>query len=127
MIFSASFAQGIDLLGVNTLNGAYLWADEPTAPSYTPITVYQGEQPGRTGEHRLPGPGQANEVELPLQASPLTPTGDVQVTAYGASAAHCQVLTWPATTSTSQPVDVQCFDAAGAPADSRYTLQWMRP
>lgn len=42
---------------------------------------------------------------------------NVQVTAYGSSSTHCKVGSW-----TDHAVTVRCFDAAGAPVDSLFTI-----
>jgi hypothetical protein len=43
------------------------------------------------------------------------------VTAHGRRPARCKVLGWTG----SVGVDVRCFDAAGAPADSRFVVDFV--
>jgi hypothetical protein len=43
------------------------------------------------------------------------------VTTYGAGTARCKVQSW----STSANVNVLCFDATGAPADSRFNVSFV--
>jgi len=49
--------------------------------------------------------------------------GTVQVTAYGADAAHCKVASW-APFGANQRIRVRCFTAAGAPTDSQFNLSY---
>jgi hypothetical protein len=126
MAFSASFTQGINLIGESSLDTAYLWADQPSSPEYTPSASYQyNDQAGDANSVTRREAGEYT-VHLPLQAVPFTPGGDVQVSTYGAQPVHCSVASWWLPLSTTQDLDVECTDAAGNPVDARFTLQWMR-
>ena len=48
--------------------------------------------------------------------------GHVQVTAYSGSNERCVVTSW-----SSEVVTVRCFDTAGNPADSLYTILFLKP
>jgi hypothetical protein len=49
--------------------------------------------------------------------------GNVQVTAYGGTPSHCEIVGW-APDSGGTNVDVACFNAAGSPADAFFTLSY---
>ena len=46
---------------------------------------------------------------------------NVQITAYGAGPEYCKVVGWSGT-ETNTNVNVACFDASGAPTDTRFVL-----
>jgi hypothetical protein len=103
----------------------FVWANLPTAGSYTPSMSFQANSTDGTNTIVRSGPG-AYVVTFPGLGWPLTPPsrgagGNVQVTAYGAGPARCKVERWDSDGSTLT-VKVLCFTAAGAPVDSRYTV-----
>jgi hypothetical protein len=104
------------------LQQAYLWADQPQAASYSPSATYlsaaaAGATITRTGPGRYRvSPGSF----LGAAASGDGSRGTVHVTAYGGAPVSCQVVSW------STVVNVACFDRAGAPADSRFSLLLVR-
>ncbi len=51
-------------------------------------------------------------------------SGHAQVTAYGGGSTRCKVQSWTSSAS-AKLVNVLCFDTAGAPADSRYVLDFV--
>jgi hypothetical protein len=96
----------------------YLWADQPAAADYAPSAAYAGMLGSSTElapRIRRSGPG-AYAVDLG-GAMFATPGGNVQVSAYDAEGKYCNVLSW-----SSGVVNVRCFGAGGAAADSRFTL-----
>ena len=50
-------------------------------------------------------------------------SGHAQVTAYGSGTTRCKVQSWNSS-GAAKLVNVRCFDTAGAPADSRYVLDF---
>jgi hypothetical protein len=96
---------------------AYLWANEPTSPSYIPDTSYQYNPSGGTNTVTSSGTGNytANLPGLDRKG------GTVLVTAYGSTAAHCQVTDW-GSDSSGTTVNVNCTDATGAAADEQFDL-----
>ena len=97
---------------------AYVWADQPTAPAYTPAKAYTS----------APGPVQIKRTGLGqyavdfggnvLGGSILGGGGNVQVTPYGSQARSCNVKSWSA-----RVVKIACFDSiTGARADARYSV-----
>lgn len=97
----------------------YLWADKPTGGRYAPSSGYSYSTAngamvvarGSAGRYgiQLNGLGSANG-----------PAGGLAVTAYGSGSERCQIQTWN-TYSAGLQGTVQCTDAAGRPADSRFT------
>jgi V8-like Glu-specific endopeptidase len=104
---------------VASKSGAYLLLTSPSATTSTPSMTYQWNSQGHpnrvdrtsTGAYRAILPGQA----------PADRGGTVQVTAHGATSAHCKVASWGAS-GTDVNVSVRCFDAAGAPVDAPFSL-----
>jgi len=100
-------------------NLTYLWANEPTAASYTPDTTYQfnsGDYTdtivrNSTGDYTVTVPG------IGLTA------GTVKVTGYGSGSTNCRVAGW--TGSPTLEVEVLCTDASGNPADADYSMTWV--
>ncbi|MFI5937313.1 hypothetical protein [Actinoplanes sp. NPDC051494] len=113
--FTASFTNE----PASTTTG-YLWADQPSAASYTPSPTYQWNSAGGTNTVQRQGPG-SYVVRLPGLG---TTGGHVQVTAYGRSAARCKVVSWGPSGST-QLIRVNCRNAAGVLTDNRYTLTYV--
>ncbi|HEU4426776.1 MAG TPA: hypothetical protein VFR67_29940 [Pilimelia sp.] len=101
---------------------AYVWADQPTADSYLPRASYQWNSvhPAQA-VNRVSRTGIGSYV---VTMKDLTGVGGtVSVTAYGASSHHCKVVSW-FPTSGAQHVNVNCFDGAGNPADSRFVASY---
>jgi hypothetical protein len=98
-----------------------VWADDPASDSYTPSTFYSYNDGGgeisidrlSTGRYR---------VTFDDIAKISATGGHVQVTAYGGSSNYCKVVYW-----SFETVDVACFDSAGDPADSYYTVLFLLP
>ena len=99
---------------------AYLWADQPTAASYTPSTAYQWNAKGGTNTiHRISlGQYQARLPGLNLLG------GTVLVTAYGSGPEHCKVGSW-GRSGNDTLVNIYCFNGTLA-ADTYYTLAYMK-
>jgi hypothetical protein len=123
--FTATFHEAIGLLG--TLTDAspergYVWANDAFAASYTPSSSYSYNSDGLTNTITRSSTG-VYQVTLPGLA---TSRGHVEVTAYGPSAAstRCKVASWGSSGS-DEFVNVRCFDATGAAADSRYALTFV--
>jgi hypothetical protein len=114
------------------LEWAYLWADQPIAASYTPALAYQQNSSGATNTMVRTGMGVYQALLPNLAAN----AGTVHVTAYGSGTQTCKVASWGpnffrhgggwSLTSTQQ-VNVRCFNASGAPADTRFTLSYANP
>jgi hypothetical protein len=108
---------------------AFVWADQPTAASYTPSTFYQHNSRFDESPHggRNTYPAIANTITR-LQTGVYRVDlpnfnffgGVVHVTAYN-STGHCNVRSWFPNGSKLE-VFVGCFNAAGSFADTRFTL-----
>jgi hypothetical protein len=109
---------------------AYLWANQPSASQYTPAAEfnynYSSSVSGQNNTVSRESAGNYT-ARLPYMGSS---GGAVQVTAYGATTNYCKVSAWysittPQTSQTGETdelVNVLCFNAAGAPADTMFTL-----
>jgi hypothetical protein len=106
--------------GAPGMEGGYVWADQPTASSYTPSPTYQWNSTGgvntiarsAVGEYVVRFPGQSFTG------------GTVEVTAYGTGSEYCKVEGW--SPLAGQSVRVRCFTASGAAADTRFTAKFTR-
>lgn len=112
-LYNVAFTSG----GSTTGTTDYVWANKPTAGSYTPDLAYQFNSSGGTNRIQHLAAGQY-KVILP---GPVVSGGTVKVTAYGTNSNFCQVVQWLAV-SPGQNVFVDCFTAAGAPVNNRFTM-----
>ena len=119
--FTMTFTASDDLLGDGAPSG-YLWADQPTASTYTPNTLYQFDTAGTTATVTMLGTG---EWETLFPGEDQGAAGDQQATAYGSTPAHCIVDGPIGTVGGSEQGDVFCFDTSGNPLNVTYTTQWM--
>jgi hypothetical protein len=95
---------------------AYAWVDDPYSATSTPAIGYRYNSGGGaisvtrlgTGDHR---------VDFVGMASQGANGGNAQVTAYGTSNEWCLVDSWG-----PDQVRVRCFDPAGAPVDTPFTV-----
>jgi hypothetical protein len=100
----------------------YVWADQPTAASYTPMAAYQRNSTGASNTVTRQGVG-AYTVRFPHLGSL---GGTVNVTAYGSTGHLCKVGSWNPS-GVDQLVSVRCFTNTGAAADSWFTASFTAP
>ena len=117
--YTATFHAEQGLLGTVAGPRAYVWANKAGAGSYTPSLLYQYNSSGGTNTITRLGAG-TYRVRLPGLGGV---SGHVQVTAYGPGSKRCKVQSWTSTL-TAKNVNVRCFNAAGAPANSRYVVDF---
>jgi hypothetical protein len=98
-------------------SGSYVWADNPTAPSYTPSLSYQWDDFGGVNTVDRLGVGR---YAVRFTNHSLS-WGHVQVTAYGEGSEHCKVESW----TTATGALVRCFDAAGRAVDARFDIAFL--
>jgi hypothetical protein len=99
----------------------FVWANEPTAASYTPGSTYAYNDSGRTPRIARTGTGEYR-VTFPSLSGLGSTFGNVQVSAYGSTGHYCKIASW-----SGDDVAVACFDSAGIPADTRYTVLYLVP
>jgi hypothetical protein len=116
--FFASYVRRNDLPGVQ---GGYVWANDPTAASYTPSATFQWNSNGSDVTIQRSGVGTYNVV-FPGQSFA---GGTVEVTAYGTGSNFCKVGSWSPNGS-NQNVSVLCFSNGGSPADSMFSARFTR-
>ncbi len=95
---------------------AYAYAHDPNSASYTPVFPFSYNAAGGAISATRTKAGTYTMKFADL----LLDTGDVQVTAFGSNA-RCTITGWGGETA-----KVACFDPAGAPADSAYTISVVR-
>lgn len=102
---------------------AFLWANAPSDDAYVPDLVYQYSAAGpiaaierfAAGRYRAYLPALSRDDRLGFMLS-----------AYGGEPRRCRVVDLGIRDDGRFGVDVACEDAAGAPADSRFTLSVIR-
>ena len=109
------------LIGGGQSQWGYVWADQPSAASYTPSTTYQVNSSGATNTITRSSTG-AYAVRFPNLAASA---GTVHVTAYGSGSESCKVSSW-GPSSPDQIVYVRCFNHAGTPVDTYFTASYVR-
>ncbi len=97
---------------------AYVWADNPTAASYDASAGYAKRPEG--GAVRITRTG-TGAYQVALGTIVQAAGANIQTTAYGGEANICNVVNWG-----GGAVNVRCFDAAGRPADTRFSLLAVR-
>ncbi|WP_437908549.1 hypothetical protein WME95_12190 [Sorangium sp. So ce327] len=115
--FIVSYARFAGGTAVSS-DGAYVWVDRPSTDVFTPSPTYQWGAPStvnrtRTGRYIVTLAGQASDG------------GSMLVTAYGTGAEYCKTAEWQRV-GTDTDVEVRCFGPGGAPADSRFSLRYIR-
>jgi Zn-dependent metalloprotease len=98
----------------------YAWANNPTAASYTPMAAYAYNSSGGAITINRSSVGRY-VVQFAGLGGGSSFGGSVQVTSYGGDSASCKVQSWGSGGS-NFVANVNCFSAAGAPVDSRYTV-----
>jgi Papain family cysteine protease len=116
-MFTLTYVRGRAIDGGPAVSNAHLWADQPSAGSYTPNMNYQYNSSGAANTITRLGTG-SYTVSLPGQNLNV---GDVQLTAYGSHADACMVAGWAPTSG----VVVNCFDSTGGAADTDFDLSFV--
>jgi hypothetical protein len=100
-----------------TATVAFLYANQPTASSYTPPLEYQFNPAG--GTNTIVRSSVGNYVATLPYLTQLG--GTVIVTAFAITAAHCQVTDW-GSLSSGTIVYVNCTNGAGVATDEEFSL-----
>jgi len=101
----------------------FLWADQPSAASYTPDASYNYNNRGGVNTVTRQSAGVYTATFPELRAG----AGNPQVTAYsgrGGAAAVCQISSWTTVKGPTTQVGVLCFDGLGNPADEYFNLSY---
>ena len=104
-----------------TGKAAYVFANQPSAASYTPIAAYAYDSAGGTITITRSGTG-AYTVNFPNLGA-VASTGTVNVTTYGTTASACRTGGWSAS-GTALVVFVDCYSLAGSFTDSFFTASF---
>lgn len=101
---------------------AFAWANDATAPAYTPHPDYS-HNGGALDPIEIQRSGTGRYfVEFRNFAATGATLGHPQVTAYGDDSNRCQLQRW-----VGDFVYVECYDGAGAPVDTRFTVLFLEP
>ncbi|MEZ4457196.1 MAG: Ig-like domain-containing protein [Gemmatimonadales bacterium] len=99
---------------------AYLWANDPSSASYSPSATYEHLSSGGHATITRSGVG-SYSVSLPGLGATGAQRTNVQISASGTGPAFCKSAGWTSA-GADLTVQVRCFEAGGAPADTRFTL-----
>jgi hypothetical protein len=121
--FTLTYVEGNSLIGGISTSGpnfgtesGYLWADQPTLPSYTPSVSYQWTDLAFWGPATVTRSGVGSyTVHTPIQ------WGTVQVTAYGTGSEYCKLAGW----GPSGDVEVRCYDMWNRSVATLFTLAFL--
>ena len=118
------FMQGLGMKGIDRSNVAYVFANRPSASSYTPNARYSYSSADGTNTVTRVGVGR---YVVKLRGMP--PGGSAQVTAFIESSTarlrHC-VVGGIETSDLPQRVRVRCFNKGGDLVDTAFTLAYAR-
>jgi hypothetical protein len=117
--FTVLFQSHSDFSPYSDGAAAYLWANNPTSPSYTPSTTYQFNSEGLSNTITRSGPGVYDVRVAGIDAI----GGTALVTAYGSSSHRCKVGYW-GQSGADTVVRVYCHDTNGARVDSMFTFSF---
>lgn len=98
---------------------AFVWANQPTSPSYTPDSSYSFNSIGGPNSITRSSPGNYTVILGDFQGYDTS----VQVTAYGSAAARCEVAGWTGQ-SDGAHVNVICVNSSGTPTDEYFSLTY---
>lgn len=119
--FTLTFSQRLPLYGWVGQEG-HVWANQPAAPGcYAPAAAWSYNSTGGGKAVCHTGVGTYRVAFAGLGAA----AGHVQVTAYDGSSAECTIQGW-GPSGTTQLAWVRCVNAAGAPVNAYFTLQYTR-
>jgi hypothetical protein len=119
--FTMTFARSLGVIGLAGTPSGYVWADQPSAASYTPNTTYQYNSAGTSVNNTITrSSAGVYQVRMPKLAGA---EGTVHVSAYGPGTSECKVSSWGAS-GADQLVNVRCFTTGGAPVDSMFTATY---
>ena len=99
---------------------AFVWANQPGAASYTPDSQYSFNSIGGANTVTRQSPGNYTVILGDFQANDT----NAQVTAYGNTAARCQIAGWMGVFADGAHVNVLCVNAANAPTDEFFSLTY---
>ncbi len=107
--------------GQEQRRGAFVWADDPAAASYTPSLHYQYNSAG--------GPIRAHRSGLGTYAVDIPglialDSSNVQVSRYQ-GAGYCNVQGWGSGPNNGATVSVRCYSTTGAAQDARFVLTYL--
>lgn len=103
-------------------DGAYVWADQPTAATYTPDASYSYNSAAAANIAHHIAKGVYSVV---LRGLPSRNGSSAMVTSYGEAPTSCGVTHWSHDLDGGTAVRVSCHGAHGAPANSFYTLSYL--
>jgi hypothetical protein len=126
--FTLTYAQGNSLIGAATgvtsavpgPSGEYVWANDPTAASYTPAANYQWDDTSTPGSSITITRLSLGSYVVDLTRHSTNGDGNVQVTAYGTGPEYCHLAGW-----SGNGIQVHCFDRWGRGVDTRFTLAFL--
>ncbi|MBD2252374.1 PEP-CTERM sorting domain-containing protein [Nostoc parmelioides] len=102
--------------------GGYIWANNATASSYTPLITYRFNNTG--GGHSITRTAAGTYTVRFAYLKPSNRT-IAQVTAYGTTGEYCTVNSWDSDGGSGTRVYIKCFNNSGSPVDQLFTLTYL--
>jgi hypothetical protein len=99
---------------------AYVLANEPTNPVYSPSADHQASSTGSPSTVFRTGVGSYTVALSGLG----TPGGHAQVSSFGDVSRFCTVTLWQQLDA-NEEIRVRCFEVGGAAADAQFTLSFL--
>ena len=118
--FSLEYQQRTSAFGSATKGIAFLLANQPTSTSYTPNASYNFNSTGAANTITRNAPGTYMVIIPGLSGV----HSDIQVTAYGGSAARCALTDWGPNASGGAQTFVFCLDGSGNRSDTEFSLAY---
>jgi hypothetical protein len=113
------FLAGLGLSSTAFAGSAWVWANNPTAKSYTPNVKFAHSQQGGKVWVTRTSPGKY-EIKFAGWSVSTRVSSNVQVSAYGVGSNHCKVASWSPSNDTLG-VKINCFTSGGTPDDSMFS------
>lgn len=99
---------------------AFVWANQPSAAHYRPDPTYSFNSIGGINRINRSSAGNYTVILGDFQATDT----NVQVTAYGNTAARCQIVNWMKSFPNAH-VQVHCVNAGNTPTDELFSLSYV--
>jgi hypothetical protein len=119
--FAVTYTSLMNVIGVNTAHGGYLWSNHATAP---PAYQSNNDGSGNRSDNSVSSIGTGQYVAHIAHINSTANGGYASTTAYGSSDPRCVIDHWqPSGDGTDVYVD--CFKAEGLAGDFDFTVQFV--
>lgn len=122
--FIVSYSEVAAPIAVEHGSGAHVWADQPTATSYTPHSAYTDSN-GRFGPSGAETIDRLSTGRYRVNLPDIDPTANptVKVSGHTLDSTYASIESFDGNGPSGMQVIVQVWNATGSPWDGRFTLQ----